>query len=173
MSLIRPEVLVTILRWRDLMGAVAIAGAGLWVFGFGGLFYQGLGVLFVLVGGGLAVAAIRQLRFHVAGGAPGVVQVDEGQITYLAPQNGGFVALSELTEVEMIFGTDGARLWRLSQATYPTITIPAAAKGADALFDAFVSLPGARPGHILAALERDPGAGPVTVWRRDHRPALT
>lgn len=102
-----------------------------------------------------------------------MVQVDEGQITYLAPDNGGFVALSELDTVEMVFDRQGARCWRLSQEGYPTVTIPAAAKGADALFDAFVSLPGARAGHILAALDRPPSDGPVTVWRREGRPALT
>ncbi|MGC9420750.1 MAG: hypothetical protein ACP5EN_17430, partial [Rhodovulum sp.] len=115
MSLIRPDLLEQLLRWRDLFGALFIAGLGVWVFRFGGYFYQGLGVLFGLVGVGLAIAALRKLRFHVSGGAPGVVQVDEGQITYLAPVGGGFVALSELTAVEMAFDAVGGRLWRLSQ----------------------------------------------------------
>ncbi|MBN2905349.1 MAG: hypothetical protein JXJ18_01420 [Rhodobacteraceae bacterium] len=99
--------------------------------------------------------------------------MDEGQITYLAPVGGGFVALSELEEVAMVFGADGTRHWRLSQAQFPTVMIPAAAEGSDALFDVFVSLPGARPGQILAAAERPFAEGPVTVWRRQARAALT
>lgn len=173
MSPIRPEALATILRWRELMGGLAIAAGGVWVMSWGGLFYLGLGGLVALTGLGLAFSAVRRLRFHVTGAAPGLVQVDEGQIAYLAPGNGGFVALSELTSVEMVFDARGGRHWRLAQAGLPTVTIPAAAAGADALFDAFVSLPGARPGHILAALDRRPEEGPVTVWRRDRRPALT
>lgn len=173
MSLIRPEALATILRWRELLGGLAIAAGGLWVMSWGGAFYLGLGGLIVVTGLGLAWAAAWRLRFHVDGAAPGVVQVDEGQIAYLAPRDGGFVALSELTSVDLVFDATGARHWRLSQSGYPTVTIPAAAKGAEALFDAFVSLPGARPGHILAALDRTAEEGPVTVWRRTHRPALT
>ncbi|TCO71698.1 hypothetical protein [Rhodovulum euryhalinum] len=173
MSVIRPELLARLLRWRELLGALAIAAGGVWVMTWGGAFYLGLGLLIVLTGLGLGLSAIRQLRFRVGGSAPGIVQVDEGQITYLAPQGGGFVALSELDEVEMVFDLTGARLWRLSQSGFPTVTIPAAAQGAEALFDAFVSLPGARPGHIVAALDRRPGQGPVTVWRRTRRPALT
>jgi len=166
MSLIRPDALAAILRWRDLFGAAAIAGAGGWVYGFGGYFYQGLGIVFCLVGAGLAFSAIRRLRFGGAGSAPGVVQVDEGQITYLAPEGGGFVARSEMTEIALIFDDAGRRHWRLSQAGLPTVTIPVDAEGAEALFDAFVALPGARPGAILAARERRAKDGPVTVWRR-------
>lgn len=173
MTAIRPELLARLMTWRELLGAVAIVGGGVWVMTWGGGFYLGLGLLIGLTGLGLGLSALRRLRFHSDGQAPGVVQVDEGQISYLAPEGGGFVALSELTEVELIFDASGGRHWRLAQAGLPTVTIPVAAKGADALFDAFVSLPGARAGHILAALDRAPRDGPATVWRRNDRPALT
>jgi len=161
------------LRYREHLVAGAVGLAGIWVFGFGGYFYQGLGFAILALAAALAYIGWRHLRFHAEGLAPGVVQVDEGQITYLAPVGGGFVALSDLTRIEMIFDHWQGRHWRLSQARFQTVTIPAAAKGAEALFDAFVSLPGARPGLILSALERAPAEGPVTVWRREDRPALT
>lgn len=173
MSPIRPEVAALFARWREVLGAVALGLAGLWVFGFGGYFFQAIGVGLVLVGASAVVVAVRRLRFHAEVAAPGLVQVDEGQITYLAPQDGGFVALSELTALDLVFDAQGGRLWRLTQMGLPAVTIPAAAQGADALFDSFVSLPGARPGHILAALDRTPDQGPVTVWRRARPPALT
>lgn len=173
MSPIRPGIRALLDRSRELLVAGLLGLVGTWVFTFGGWFFQGLGLAAMLLSLALAYVAIRRLRFRPGGGAPGVVQVDEGQITYLAPRNGGFVALSELTELAIVFDADGARLWRLTQSGFPTVTIPAAAQGADALFDAFVSLPGARPGHIVAALDRTPDQGPVTVWRRVRHPALT
>jgi len=173
MNLIRPELRAAFRRYRELIVAAAVGLAGLWVFGFGGLFYQGLGVAILMLGAALGSIGLRHLRFHAEGLAPGVVRVDEGQITYLAPVGGGFVAMSEITRIDLIFDHWDGRHWRLSQARFQTVTIPAAAKGAEALFDAFVSLPGARPGQILAALERAPAEGPVTVWRRDDRLALT
>jgi len=172
-SFLRPEIRALLDRSREMLAAGGMALAGGWVFTFGGWFFQGLGLALMLLSLALAYVAIRRLRFLTHGAAPGIVQVDEGQITYLAPGNGGFVALSELTELELVFDADGARLWRLTQSGFPTVTIPAAAQGGDALFDAFVSLPGARPGHIVAALDRTPDQGPVMVWRRERHPALT
>ncbi|MEX5727814.1 hypothetical protein Ga0609869_001167 [Rhodovulum iodosum] len=173
MSPFRPEALAALMRWRDLFGAVAIAGCGIWVFGFGGLFYQGLGLVFVLTGAGLAFVALRRMRFRGGGMAPGVVEVDEGQIAYLAAEGGGFVALSELEEIALVFDGAGRPHWRLAQAPLPTLHIPVDTTGAEALFDAFAALPGARPGEMLAALDRPAAKGDITLWRRRPRPALT
>lgn len=166
MSAIRPEALAAILRWRDLFGALAIVAAGLWVFGFGGYFYQGLGLVFALTGAGLAFVAIRRMRFRSGGAAPGVVEVDEGQIAYLSPEGGGFVALSELEQIALVFDRGGRPHWQLTQPPLPSVQIPLNTTGAEALFDAFAALPGAHPGHFLAAHDRPVSDGPVTVWRR-------
>ncbi|WP_156882930.1 hypothetical protein [Rhodovulum sp. P5] len=164
--MIRPEVLERLLRWREALGGAAIAASGIWVFGFGGYFYRGLGVLFVLVGLGLAISALWRLRFRGSGAAPGVVQVDEGQITYLSAEGGGFVALSELNAVTLEFDGAGRRYWVLSQTGFPTVRIPTDAEGAEALFDAFMVLPGVSAGPLIAAVNRAPSNGPVTLWRR-------
>ena len=57
------------------------------------------GAALVALAAGLALTAWRRLRFAQGGEAPGVVEVDEGQIGYLGPGIGGFVALLDLVEI--------------------------------------------------------------------------
>lgn len=173
MSLIRPELKRTLSRWREVLTGVAVAVVGGWAATFGGWFYQGLGAVIVALGLALAYVGWRRLRFHREGDAAGVVEVTEGQITYLAPAGGGFAARTELTEISLGFDVAGRAHWRIAQTGAPPLSIPVSAAGADALFDAFVALPGANPARILAALDRRPADGPVTVWRRNPRLALT
>jgi hypothetical protein len=110
------------------------------------------------------------------------VEVDEGQVGYLGPSFGGFVALPDLVEVRLVT-MYGRRLWRLKQADGQALLIPVDAAGAERLFDAFGSLPGMDMAALLAALEapvaqgrggmpvlRGEGAAPeaamLVVWRR-------
>jgi hypothetical protein len=113
-----------------------------------------------------------------------VVEVDEGQVGYLGPSFGGYVALPDLVEVRLVT-LHGRRLWRLKQADGQTLLIPVDAAGANGLFDAFCSLPGMDMASLLAALEipvrqgrgglpalRGEGAVPEAamqvVWRRQR-----
>ncbi|MHC0054239.1 hypothetical protein [Actibacterium sp. D379-3] len=173
MAFVRPEILAALTRWREVLIGLGVAALGLWVIGLGGYVFQGLGGLVAVLGLALAFVARRRLRFHRDGAAPGVVQVTEGQITYLAPAGGGFAALSELREIALGFDPAGRPFWQLFQTGAPPLAIPVSAAGAAALFDVFVALPGADPARILTALDRRPAEGTVTVWRRNHRPALT
>ena len=59
---------------------------------------------------------------------PGVVEVDEGQVGYLGPTFGGYVALPDLVELRLI-AIRGQRLWRLKQADGQALLIPVAAAG--------------------------------------------
>ena len=161
MSLIRPELRRAFWRWREVLIGLGVALAGVWLFTRGGLFFQGL-----------ALVALRRVRFRRPAAAPGYVEVMEGQISYLAPETGGFAALSELTEVTLIETPQG-RAWRLGQAGSPALVIPVDAARAELLFDVFAALPGAEPARILAALDAPAGSGGITVWRRANRIALT
>ena len=169
MSFLRPEALAVLLRWREVALALAGAAFGLWVATRGGWFYAVLGAALLAFALGLALSAWRRMRFARAGDAPGVVQIDEGAIAYFGPETGGLVALSELTEIAALPGPGGLR-WRLAQADGRQLEIPAAARGAERLFDVFAALPGARPGAFLDAVERPP-AGPRRLWRRADAPA--
>jgi hypothetical protein len=115
--------------------------------------------------------------------APGMVEVDEGQVGYFGPGDGGFVGLPELVELRLIT-VRGGRFWRLKQADGQALLIPVDAAGAERLFDAFASLPGMDTQALVTALAPLPVNGPsrgsvvaisdsVVIWRRAVRAALT
>ncbi|MCB2138740.1 MAG: hypothetical protein KDE17_05700, partial [Rhodobacteraceae bacterium] len=126
----------------------------------------------VLGATGLAwlVVALRRRRFARAIEAPGVVEVDEGQIGYLGPTFGGYIALRELAEIRMI-DVQGRGHWRLRQADGQILLIPVSAAGADLLYDAFAALPGIDMGVLSRAV--DARAGTQVLWRRPAHAALT
>lgn len=173
MTLIRPDAMNAIKRMRELLAALAMVLGGLFLFSLGGLFFKALGI--GVIGGGAAVAyvGLHRMRFRILDDGPGFVRVDEGQVAYYGPDKGGFVAMSELQEVTLIFDQAGQRHWQLSQPRQHPVVIPINAHGAGALYDVFVSLPGARPGVFLTALDRKPGEGEIVLWRREARLALT
>jgi hypothetical protein len=172
MSGLRPEVIALFARWNETLAALVFAAFGLWLFSIGGLFFQGLGALVVLAGLAGAILAYRRLRFAREVDQPGIVEIDEAELRYLGPQGGGFASLAEIVEVELLADLSGRLWWRVSEAGGNVLAIPAAAQGADQLFDAFARLPGLSPAALLAALD-GPKDRPVTVWRKAPRRALT
>ena len=164
MSFIRPEAQAQLWRMREVLAAAAMALLGLyWVTGPRGL----LGwVGWVLIAAGLALAliGIRRLRFRQSGRGPGVVQVDEGQIAYFGPLDGGAVALSEVERL-ILDPTTKPRHWILEQPGTPPLHIPVNADGAEALFDAFGALPGINTGRVLAELNGKTPM-PVVLWEK-------
>lgn len=169
MSFLRPEAVSALLRWREVALALGSAAFGLWVATRGGWFYAVLGAAIAAFALGLALSAWRRMRFGQGGAAPGVVEIDEGAIACFGPETGGVVALSELTEIAAVPGPGGLH-WRLVQADGRRLDIPAAARGAERLFDVFAALPGARAAAFLDAVEHPP-AGPLRLWRRTDAPA--
>ncbi len=164
MALIRDEVLTEARRWREVIAAGGVALAGLWLMLLGGYLLVPLGALVVGVAGVWAVQAVRRLRFVQDVDAPGMVEVDEGQVGYLGPTFGGYVALPDLVELRVIV-VHGKRLWRLKQADGQALLIPVAATGGERLFDAFAALPGMDTQALASAAGE--GAERV-VWRRER-----
>ncbi|MFT4150940.1 MAG: hypothetical protein QM656_12155 [Paracoccaceae bacterium] len=154
--MIRPEVQQKLNRWREVFYAVAVGAAGVWLISLGGLILIPLGLALVALGLGWIVSALRRLRFQREVHAPGMVEVDEGQIGYLGPTFGGFVALADLAELRLLT-INGRRLWRLKQADGQALLVPVDAAGAERLYDAFASLPGIDMGAAAAALDAAPG----------------
>lgn len=164
MSFIRPEARENLMRWREALVGAAVVLLGLYwlVTSFGLLRWASLAVIAV----GLAAtwSGVQRARFRGGHGGLGVVQVDERQITYLAPIGGGFASLDALTLVEI--GPDRASLpvWRFRSGG-DVLTIPASAEGTAALFEALTALPGV---DIEAAIRASQGRPdkPVVVWRK-------
>ncbi|MGP3698301.1 hypothetical protein [Rhodobacter sp. NSM] len=188
MSFLRPEVEALLLRWREPAAAAAAMGGALWLASFGGWFFVPLGLTAFAAAAGWGVIALRRVRFGQSADGPGVVELDEGQIGYLGPDEGGFVAVEDLEELRLVT-VRGQRHWRLRQSDGRILVIPVGAEGAERLFDVFATLPGLEMGRLLAALRgpaaEAPAAGNVislssqapmmgqVIWRRPARAVLT
>ena len=163
MTIFRPEVTALFIRHREAIAASVIVLAGVWLMALGGYVLFPLGMIIAAIGGTLTVTALRRARFTQTIAAPGIVELDEAQVGYLAPDLGGFLSLDELCEIRLLV-LQGKRMWRLKQADGQALLIPVDAAGADRLFDAFAALPGMDSSALVAAL------GPA---QSQANPALT
>ena len=170
---LRPEVAALLTRWREVIAAGVLGLVGLWIVWMGGYLLVPVGGAVVAFAVAWGALALRRMRFAQEVLAPGWVEVDEGQVGYLGPAFGGYVALPDLIEIRLL-SMRGRRLWRLKQADGQVLLIPVDAAGAERLFDAFASLPGLGSAALLAALSV-PGTGQSlpapdattrVVWRR-------
>ncbi|WP_116132487.1 hypothetical protein [Tropicimonas sp. IMCC34043] len=165
MSLVRPEIAAALSRGREVITGMAVALFGLWLATRGGAVFLMLGAAVGLAALGLTLIAWRRMRFRLEIDAPGVVEIDEGRISYLGPIMGGSVNLSELTEIEVLLVAGRRRCWRISQSDGQALLVPLAAAGADRLYDLFAALPGADARMLLSALQGN-DARARTIWRR-------
>jgi hypothetical protein len=166
MSFFRPEARAALVQWRETLVGAAVLLLGLWwASGFGLLKWLGIGL--VLLGAVLMVSGFQRARFRIGQGGPGVVQVDEGEVAYFGPLNGGSVALRSLSRV-VLDGRSHPPVWALYQPGQGALQIPVTATGSDALFDAFASLEGIKTEHMLAQLKTPPDH-PVVIWAKEDR----
>lgn len=164
MSFLRPEAIAQILRLREALGAVFAIGLGLWMLSDPGPVVRGVGVVITLVGAGLLVNALRRLRFVGRDQAPGIVVLDEGQVSYLGPVTGGAMALRDLA-VLRLRSENNRKTWVLADDAGNMLSIPHGAQGESLLFDAFAALPGMDMTRLLAKLNAA-GDGSAVVWQR-------
>ena len=164
-DLLRPAAKATLHRWREVIAAVLTLLVGLWLMRLGGWLLVPFGGIVTLLAVGWGVIALRRIRFLRGIAAPGMVEVDEGQVGYLGPNFGGFVALADLVELRL---TDfhGARQWRLSTSAGDVLSIPVDAAGSDKLYDVFATLPGINMARVTEALDHRVGTTPL--WTRPH-----
>ena len=180
MTPFRPEAMALLRRFQEPAIGGLLLAAGLWVATRGGVFLAVLGGMLAVLGGSWLVLALRRLRFEFGSEAPGLVEVDEGRVTYMGPRMGGSVSLPDLAEIRLL-SLRGRRVWRLKQTDGQVLLVPLDATGASALFDAFSALPGLTSSALVAALNLDAalGTGPGLVsasvpadrlvWRRSGR----
>ncbi len=169
-DLVRPAVRDGLWRWRECLLGLGVALIGLWWLN---TFYspvQWIGWAILAAGAVWAVAGWQRARFRSTGEGPGVVQINERRLAYFGPLTGGVIDIEDMSLLELEPTAIPAPHWVISGMGGQSLAIPVNAKGADALFDAFASLPGIRTEAMLDVLSRTPDAR-VTVWRRNH-PAL-
>lgn len=167
--MIRPALIAVLRRWHEVMLCIGAAILGLWLMRLGGYVLLPIGAMIVAMAGALGLMAHRRARFSGRTGAIGMVEVDEAQIGYFGPTDGGFVSLQDLTELRLL-RLNGQQIWRLKQADGQALLIPVDAAGAERLFDAFASLPNMNTAALVASLAQH-GDRPLdqigqTIWRR-------
>ena len=162
--LIRPEAKATLNRLREVLAGLLMIGMGAYLLFRPGYMLPVIGMALGLLGAGLAVIGLRQLWFRAEGQGPGVVKTVEGQIAYFGPDGGGFLALDDMTALEL---TAGGGAWRLTGADGTVLEIPRDAAGAEALLDAFVRLPGLDPAAVVRA-----ASGAASGTRPGHHQRL-
>lgn len=171
-DLIRPELRAQLRRFADLSVALVVAGLGLWVAlsSFGYLAWVGWAL--TATGSAMGWAALQRLRFQTAGlgGGPGMIQVVEGEIRHFGPLTGGFIALEEIDALHL--SPDG-RLWLIDTMDGQRHALARDASGAEALFDAFATLPGLSLDAVLQALGQAPFASPRRLWTRPRHARLS
>ena len=170
-SLIRPEVRVILVRWREVIASCAVVLFGLWALGAPGPVLKGIGTVAILTGAALTVIAVRRVAFTGKGDEPGVVSIDEGQIAYFGPEVGGAISVPSLAEIRLR-NEDRRFSWFLITDAGEGLAIPHGARDAALLFDVFAALPGFDVDHMLRHL-RTPRPGSITVWRRSDLRVLT
>jgi hypothetical protein len=170
MTFFRPEAKAALWRWREVLIAAGMGLIGVWwITGPGGLLALP-GWALVLAGCALCFIGLQRMRFHGAGDGAGAVQVVEGQIGYFGPLTGGVVALTVLERLSLDPTLKPAH-WCLETPDQEPLMIPVNAAGADALFDAFASLPGLKTERMLSELNATRGHA-VVIWERTPlRPA--
>ena len=164
MSFIRPEARVALWRWREVLTGAAVGLLGIsWVLGPGGLLGW-LGWVLVIAAAALAVIGVQRARFRAGMGGAGMVQVDEGQVSYFGPLTGGSAAMSDLNRLSLDPRMK-PKHWVLEQPGQPPLFIPVNAEGVDALFDVFAALPGLKTERMLSVLG-DEGTSPIVIWQK-------
>ncbi len=164
--MIRPEIRAAFWRWREGIAGAAACSLGLyWALAERGIL-SWLGVALAAGGAALALAGWQRGRFRGAGDGPGVVQLDEGRLTYFGPLTGGAIAVREIRSLALD-GSARPPHW-LIEGPEGSLAIPVSAAGADGLFDVFSRLPGLDMQRVLAVLQEPPSTR-SELWRVPRR----
>jgi hypothetical protein len=164
MTFLRAEVKQAMFRFRDAIAGVAVSLLGLYWAINGVGFMTIVGTSTAVAGALLVFAGIQRGRFRSGAGGPGVVHVDEGQVTYYGPLEGGSVMISNLDRVDLDPSGQPESEWVLHEPGAGILRIPTNAEGAEALFDVFSALEGLQMEKMLAALETT-RRKQVVIWR--------
>lgn len=165
---IRPELKAAAWRWRELIFALGLIALGLWWALTSAGPVRWLGWLLVIVSIGMSIAGILRGRFRQTGQGPGVVKILERRVGYFGPLTGGAIDLDDAAMLELEPHAKPAPHWILSDIHGQIVEIPVNAEGAEALFDAFASLPGINMQAVVDVLSRRSSAR-VVIWQKERR----
>lgn len=163
---IRPQTRALLWRWREVLFGAVILAWGSWLavtsLGLIAIF----GWIVIAFGAVTIFTGIQRSRFRTGDGGAGVVQVDEREVIYFGPLEGGSVSIEALTLVELLPYNDGTHRWVLTEPNRRQLFIPTDAEHAEALFDVFGVLNGFDTQRMLQSLNA-PSDHPVVIWQKE------
>lgn len=169
MSFLRPEARKLVWRLREVIAATVLTAAMMWwaASSFGVM--RWIVLTFAFLAFVCVLAALQRARFISGGAGAGLVEVDEGVVSYLTAMTGGQVEISEITSVMLLPALKGPAQWQIEAPGQPPLLIPVDAVDAEKLFDVFVSLDGIETEKMLRQIKETPDV-PVVIW---HKPILS
>ncbi len=165
MSFVRPETRALLWKWREVLIGGFITALGAWKsFTTLGLVFA-FWIVVAIAGAVILFAGLQRLRFRRGKDGVGVVQVDERQVSYFGPMQGGVISIEALVRVELVPAANGIHNWVLTVWGDAPLIIPVNAARADTLFDVFNVLKGIETEKMLAALNAK-SAQTVVIWEK-------
>ncbi len=144
--MIRPEILALLKKYAEPLVGLAVFAVGFWFLTYVGWFWKVIGAIIIFAGLGLFTTSLRRITFRTDQIGPGVVEVDERQISYFSAYEGGVVSIESLARITAITNDQGPWAddlhWVLEEDGGTVLTIPNSATGSSKLFDAFSALDG-------------------------------
>ena len=162
----RPEAMATLRRWREaLIGLAVVVVGGFVALAALTIILMAIGFSFAAIGLFLIWGGIQRGRFRQAASGPGIVNLDEGRVTYMGPLDGGVIDIEDMS-VLLLDTRSRPSVWVLRQSHAAPLHIPVTATGADRLFDAFLRLPGIQTGQMVWKLNHS-RADLTVIWERE------
>ncbi|MBL4807518.1 MAG: hypothetical protein JKY31_09545 [Rhodobacteraceae bacterium] len=169
MEFLRPEAVKTLKRWQETIVFAILLLATLrvlWLAYVWSSWTMGLlGLALTAAVGSLLYIALLRMQLRGDGMGVGLVEIDERNITYLAPHLGGVVSIDSLRKIDVSPTRNGGCNWVLYSFDGPPVMIPFTAKGADALIEAFSALRGMGVDRISRAAKSN-SLVIQTIWEK-------
>ncbi|MGB0959209.1 MAG: hypothetical protein ACPGVK_03080 [Halocynthiibacter sp.] len=166
MDFIRPDARAKIAQFREVWAAMAVVVVGFWIFWITFGFVQYLGLALMMLGLLLLWTGFVKARLRILGGAQGVLEVDERQLTWFGPYGGYVISLNEVLKIEVSgTGDPQAAHWVFTDPTQGPISVPMAAKGNESLIDALSLFRGLKYARVQELLQKGTQFREV-VWRK-------
>lgn len=165
-SFVRPETRALFWRWREVLLGLMILMWGGWLAATSLGLIAIFGWIITALGTVTIFTGVQRARFRIGDGGAGVVQVDEREVIYFGPLEGGSVSIEALTQVELHPHEDGTHRWVLTEPGRRQLSIPTDAEHAEILFDVFGVLSGFETQRMLHALNTL-SAHPVVIWQKE------
>lgn len=168
MSMVRPEVMAFLSRWRETLAGAALSMLGVWYAVNGTGLMPMIGMAITVGGAILLFTGFHRARLRRGSDGPGLVEITERQLTYFDALGGQSFSFDDVIAITIRTDGAGGMVWLFERRAEPTARIPANAAGANAIFDALAAFDGVDYPQVLRAASSRVNAS-FAVWQSGAR----